>query len=490
MIGLGNNFNFGQLAMKGSCILIIDPDKKFLSDAQELFRGMGHRASCARQLADGYKIATESKPDVIIVNSKIAGLSSADVVSEFLEAPSLPEVIIISDSADADEAELAIRNGAWDYLEKPRNAKALFPPVLHALQYRTKKSLKGTRLSLQRETLHVIAGSSARIKACLDVVALAAESDASVLITGGTGTGKELFAKAIHNNSARSKNQFVVVDCASLPPTLIASTLFGYEKGAFTGADRPNKGLIKEADGGTLFLDEVGELPLYIQKPFLRVLQEKQFRPVGGHQEVQSDFRLIAATNRNLDQMTDRRQFRKDLLFRLRAFGIDLPCLCEHPEDIPEIAELHMKRLCHIYKMKEKDFSHDFFLELARYHWPGNVRELVNALDRAISAAHEEPVLFPKHLSTYIRVQMVRTKACEEAGHAPPHAQGIERSSTFPTVKEMRDAAISKAEQQYLKDLIASVGNDFGEARRISGLSRSRFYGLLRKYGIKANPIA
>lgn len=470
-------------------ILIIDPDKEFLSDAQRAITGMGHRASCTRMLAEGIRIATENKPDVIIVNAEMADGRSIEVLSEFLGVPSSPEVIVISDSANPDEAELAIRSGAWDYIEKPTTSKGISLPVLRALEYRAKRPHKEKRLGLSRETFHVVAGGSACIKACLDVVALASESDASVLITGETGTGKELFAWAIHKNSARSRNPFVVVDCAALPPTLVESTLFGYEKGAFTGADRPHKGLIKRADGGTLFLDEVGELPLSVQKSFLRVLQERKFRPVGGEQEVRSDFRLIAATNRNLDQMAERRLFRKDLLFRLRAFGIDLPLLREHPEDIPGIVEQHMKRLCQIYKMIEKDFSPDFFPTLGRYNWPGNVRELVNALERAISAAREEPILFPKHLPTYIRVQVARAAASHEGDSNGAHSLSVESTSTFPSIKEARDAAISRAEQKYLKDLITSVGSNLGEARRISGLSRSRLYGLLNKYGIKTNPI-
>jgi two-component system NtrC family response regulator len=480
---------FGKLTMNGYHILIIDPDKEFLSDAQKAVTEMGHKVSCAMMLADGLKIATQKEPDLIIINALMADGGSLEVLTEFLDLPSSPEVIVISDPGNPDEAELAIRSGAWDYLEKPRTARDMSLSVLHALEYRAKKSHSGRRLGLQRETFHVVTGSSARIKACLDVVALASKSDASVLITGETGTGKELFARAIHNNSLRSKNQFVVVDCASLPPTLVESTLFGYEKGAFTGADRPNRGLIRQADRGTLFLDEVGELPLSIQKSFLRVLQERSFRPVGGQQEVQSDFRLIAATNRNLDQMADNLQFRKDLLFRLRAFGVDLPRLCERLEDIPQIAEQHMKRLCQLYKVKEKDFSPDFFFALACYGWPGNVRELVNALDRAVSAAHEEPTLFPSHLPTYIRVQVARARACQEAGSNHLPAPKIEPKSAFPPIREIRDAAISEAEQKYLKDLIVSVEGDLGEARRLSGLSRSRLYGLLNKYGIKANSI-
>jgi len=476
--------------MNDCYILIIDPDEDFLSDAQKAVIAMGHAASCTRMLAEGIKIATKNKPDVIIVNAKMADGRSVEILSEFLEVPSSPEVIVISDSSDPDEAELAIRSGAWDYIEKPRTSKAISLPVLRALEYRAKRPHKEKRLGLSRETFDAVAGNSSLMKACLEVVTLASESDANVLITGETGTGKELFAWAIHKNSARSSNQFVVVDCAALPPTLVESTLFGYEKGAFTGADRPHKGLIKRADSGTLFLDEVGELPLSIQKSFLRVLQEKKFRPVGGEQEVRSDFRLIAATNRNLDQLAGRRLFRKDLLFRLRAFGIDLPLLCERPEDIPEIAEQHMKRLCQIYKTGEKHFSHDFFTALARYNWPGNVRELVNALERAISAAREEPIVFPKHLPTYIRIQVARSTVREESNCNVVHGSNFESRTTFPTLKETRDTAVSRVEQKYLKDLIASVGGDLGEARRVSGLSRSRLYGLLNKYGIKTNPIS
>jgi two-component system NtrC family response regulator len=472
--------------MKDVEILVIDQDQEFLSGVQKAAEEMGHRMSTARTLADGIKIAAENKPDVVIVNSKIAEVRSINVLSNLLEAPSFPEVIVISDSADADEAELAIRSGAWDYIEKPKTAKAMSLPVLRALEYRAKKPFKDQRTGIRREIFQSIAGVSTRMKACLDTVALASESDASVLISGETGTGKELFALAVHNNSARCGNQFVVVDCASLPPTLVESILFGYEKGAFTGADKPHKGLIKRADGGTLFLDEVGELPLSVQKSFLRVLQERKFRPVGGEQEIRSNFRLISATNRNLEDMAEHRTVWKDLLFRLKAFSIELPLLRERPEDIPDIAWKHLKRLCQTYKTAEKDFSSDFFATLARYDWPGNVRELVNALERAVSAAREEPIVFPKHLPTYIRIQVARSTAREECDAKVGH----HRQSTpgLPSIKEARDAAISKAEQIYLRDLIAFVGTDIGEARRVSGLSRSRLYGLLNKYGIKICP--
>ena len=179
---------------------------------------------------------------------------------------------------------------------------------------------------------------------CLDLVAQAAKSDANVLITGETGTGKELFALAIHNNSRRARNSFVVVDCAALPKNLVESVLFGHEKGAFTSADRAQEGLIRQADGGTLFLDEVGELSPSVQKSFLRVLQERRFRPVGGKEEIKSNFRLIAASNRDLNDLVQRKQFREDLLFRLRTLTIELPPLRERLEDIKELAQHYIAR--------------------------------------------------------------------------------------------------------------------------------------------------
>ncbi len=208
--------------------------------------------------------------------------------------PSSPEIIVITGLGHPDEAELAITSGAWDYLEKPASFDAIKLPLLRALEYRSERTPGNMAAALKRNG---IIGDSEKITACLELVAQAAESDANVLITGETGTGKELFAKVIHANSRRAQKSFVVVDCTALPETLVESVLFGHARGAFTGAETSEEGLIKQADGGTLFLDEIGELPSTIQKKFLRVVQEHRFRPVGGRREITSDFRLMAATN-------------------------------------------------------------------------------------------------------------------------------------------------------------------------------------------------
>jgi two-component system NtrC family response regulator len=217
--------------------------------------------------------------------------------------------------------------------------------------------------------------------------------------------------------------------------------LFGHEKGAFTGAVQQYEGLIKQADGGTLFLDEVGELPLSVQKSFLRALQERRFRPLGGKQEIECDFRTIAATNRDLDAMVSQGQFRKDLLFRLRTFTIDLLPLRERPEDIKELSMYHMNKLCDRYQIATKGYSPDFFEVLAAYDWPGNVRELFNTLERALAAAQYEPTLFPNHLPTDVRIKAARASLTKEALDSNSQKSTAEHNGLLPKLREYREAA-------------------------------------------------
>ncbi len=467
-------------------ILIIDRDADFLAGMKKTVAGLKHGATCETTIADGLRAASRAQYDIVVMNSELSDGRAIEVLRNIREIPSRPEVVIVSDTGDPDEAEAAIRNGAWDYAEKPRASKGMALLLVRLFEYLARRTpVQDLRQVLKKETYEEIVGSSPAIKASLDLVGMAANSEASVLISGETGTGKELFAWAIHNNSRRANQQFVVVDCAALPPTLVESTLFGYEKGAFTGADRPHKGLIKRADGGTLFLDEVGELPLPIQRSFLRVLQERSFRLVGSNKETRSDFRLIAATNRDLEQMVQRRQFRKDLLFRLKALGMELPPLRERIQDVRDIAVHQMTKLCRFYGCAEKSFSIDFFDTLARYDWPGNVRELVNAIERAVSAARDEPVIFQKHLPTYIRINLARASASDDDTGRPAldNVAGYSRDS-WPKLAEAREAAIANVEKNYLKALISSSGKDIKKAIGTSGLSRSRFYALLKKHRI------
>lgn len=327
-----------------------------------------------------------------------------------------------------------------------------------------------------------IIGSDARLSDCLEKVAVCAGTEMGVLITGETGTGKELFARAVHENSNRAACPFVVLDCAAFPEKLVESVLFGHQKGAFTGADQSRDGLILQADKGTLFMDEVGELPLSMQKTFLRVLQEKSFRPVGSKQELHSDFRLIVATNRNLEQMASEGTFRQDLLYRLKASTILLPLLKERKDDIETLALHYIGLFCKRYGMVMKGVSAEFMEILQLYTWPGNVRELVNVIDLSIANSHMHDVLLPVHLPTDVRVSTKRNSMENNVtSRAPIHHVSSRTDVSMPTLHK----SLEETEKRYIQSLVSRTEGDVQAACRISGLSRSSLYARLKKYNIK-----
>lgn len=465
-------------------VLIIDDDSILCEMFSRMVRGLGHEATIAFTMKDGLDKVTSGTYDVVLLDVQMPDGNGLKVLPEIRMAASSPEVIIITGLGEPDGAELAIKNGAWDYIEKASSLDSMRLPLLRALQYREEKHSKRPPLVLKREG---IVGESPQIHACLDIVAQAAGSNANTLITGETGTGKELFAWAIHRNSYRRNGKFIVVDCATLPETLVESTLFGHEKGAFTGAMQARDGLIKQAHEGTLFLDEVGELPLSSQKAFLRVLQEHRFRPVGSKQEIESDFRLVAATNRNLNKMVENGQFREDLLYRLQSIIIRLPALREHFDDIRELSMHHIDRLCRYYKLETKGISPDFFDALAAYSWPGNVRELVNVLESVISVAQYDPTLFACHLPTHIRVKAARSALsgsrvvpASNGSNGPVSIGSIYDTEEFPTLQAFRESM----DRDYLKKLVSATGRDIEKSCDVSGVSRARLYQLLKKYGL------
>ena len=296
-------------------MLVIDDDKLTCDALVELVRTIGHTADFALTGAEGKRMAQATEYDVIFLDVRLPDTNGLVILPDLRQGTPPPEVIMLTGLGDPDGAELAIRNGAWDYLQKPLSPKKILLPLQRVLKYRDSlMECSAPPLLLSRAD---IIGHSPALERALEHLASAARGDGSVLIHGETGTGKELFAKALHRNSRRKSGPFVVVDCASIPATLLESTLFGHVKGAFTGADRASDGLVLGANNGTLFLDEIGELPLELQKKLLRVLQERRYRPVGGSIEVESDFRLVAATNRNLEQMVEDGDFRRDLLLSL-----------------------------------------------------------------------------------------------------------------------------------------------------------------------------
>jgi len=474
-------------------VLIIDDDEKMCAEISTMIRGLGHDATYVRTRSDGLEKSLSEKFDVVFLNVLLPDGNGLDLLPNIKKTNSTPEVIIMAASGDPDNAEIAIKTGAWAYIEKTFSIKEMMLPLTRAFQYRQEKQSKTLLVDLKRER---IIGSSLTMKICFDLLAQAAASNANVLITGDTGTGKELFARAIHfnrprtnknliaheilYNSPRTDRNFVVVDCTALPETLVESVLFGHEKGAFTGADSAKQGLIKQADGGTLFLDEIGELPLTIQKSFLRVLHDRRFRPVGGKEEKKSNFRLISATNRNLDQMAEEGMFRKDLLFRLRSLSIELPPLRERREDIKDLARFHMARLCDRYGMEPKGISPDFFETLISYDWPGNVRELVNILDGSLAAVGNDPTLFGQHLPIHLRIRMARDAVSKPCSTHITTKEGAKSAEALPTLRNLRQSV----EIKYLQDLILHAGGNVKKSCQLSGLSKSRLYELLAKYEI------
>lgn len=465
-------------------ILVVDDDKMLGEMLTEQMGRSGHQAVAVFTLLEGLKQAHTGAFDLVFLDVQMPDGNGLEFLPEFRKTSSRPEVIVITGKGDPDGAERAIKGGAWAYIEKPHILQNITLHLNRALQYKEeKKRVALVPVALKRDN---IIGTSPAIVKCLDQLAKAAVYEVSVLITGETGTGKEIFARAIHDNSLRSTKNFVVVDCASLPENLIESTLFGHMKGAFTGADQARDGLIKQADGGTLFLDEIGELPINIQKAFLRVLQEHSFRPVGGSQEMRSDFRLVAATNRDLNQRVQNGTFRRDLLFRLQAFSIGLPPLRERIEDIQELAISYIGKLCQRYGHEMKGFGSQFFKSLAVYDWPGNVRELHQSLEQVLVNASHTPTIYANHLPEHIRIMQARSEIMNNKHPSPFTTKNLDKAFEYlPTWRESKETF----EQDYMRKLMSLSENNLSEASRISGLGRTRIYQLLKKYEL-AHPDA
>lgn len=459
-------------------ILIIDDDRDMSFTLCRMVEDMGHTPTEAFTLKEGLEKATDREFDIIFLDVRLPDGNGLSIIPRLQESSLPPEIIIVTAYGDPGGAELALKNGVWDYLTKPLELNEMRLSVTRALQYRQEKQKSLSPVAVSRCG---IIGESPQIQKAIDLLAQAASSDAGVLVTGETGTGKELFARAVHANSPRCKHRFVVVDCAALPEQLVESILFGHVKGAFTGADSARDGLIKEADGGTLFLDEIGELPLDLQKGFLRVLQEYRFRPVGHSREIKSNFRLVAATNRDLEKMVEEGAFRKDLLFRIRTLVIRIPPLRERPADIKDLIVHHTANLCDRYQVALKGYSPECIETLMQYVWPGNVRELINTLESTITSALKEPTIYAKHLPMEIRLKMAslaleekakQSKAESKSAHSPPQS--------MPTYQKM----INENKRRYLMELMAHTQGDTLKACKIAGLPRSTLYDQLKKMGI------
>lgn len=458
-------------------LLIIDNDATCVDRLATSFRRQGVDVTVATDRAKGLRMAQIHSFDTVFLADNLPEGDVLATLAQLRKNEDAPEVVILAENRDHDLAQEAIRSGAWNVFAKPPSLERLMVVISRIEGFR--QSRRSMAVALKRKE---IIGNAQALLAALDQVAQASASEANVLVTGETGTGKELFARAVHENSRRHKNAFIVVDCAALPASLAESVLFGHERGAFTSADMRTSGLVKQAHGGTLFLDEVGELPLAVQKVFLRVLETRKFRPVGSTREESSDFRLVAATNRDLAKMSLGDGFRSDLHFRLQGIGIELPPLREISEDINDLACHHISRVCKRLTLPSKGFAPDFLDELMNYDWPGNIRELFHALERAVSMAGSEPLLYPRHLPVHIRAQMacagMGTKTKECTLKAPLLTEKL------PTLRVARTKAVYDFERGYLRALLHQSGGSIKNACKISGLSRARLYALMKERGV------
>ncbi|MGB3211175.1 MAG: sigma-54 dependent transcriptional regulator [Desulforhopalus sp.] len=470
-------------------VLIIDDNLTTCELLQHMIEKIGYAAEYRRTIVDGLAALRNGAFDVVFLDVMMPDGSGLDHIKEIQNHKNSPEVIIITGTGSSNGAEIAIKSGAWDYLQKPLSPKKILLPIKRVLEY--KENLKNSRVQPKLLKRDRIIGQSRELMHALEQLTRAAVNDSNVLITGETGTGKEVFAQTLHENSHRSSRPLIVVDCASLPENLIESALFGHIKGAFTGADRSADGLIKLANTGSLFLDEIGELNLVLQKTLLRVLQEKTFRPIGSNLEQQSDFRLIAATNRDLKNMVNDGTFREDLYYRLQSQIIEIPPLRARQEDIAQLVVYYSKVITENYNLRRKGFSAEFFETLNSYNWPGNIRELIHIIEQAIFSSQDEPIMFCKHLPEELRIKVIDKQLSYDEGS--PSQVSLPSSSHQPldsdintllSYSESRELALKLFEKTYLEQLMLASDGTIQKALEIAQLGRTRLYTLLKKHNI------
>ena len=375
-------------------ILVVDDEASLRQMMEVLLRRAGHDVSLASGVAEATEILRGSPApfDLVVTDLMMADGTGLDVLTASQGVSTQTQVILVTAHGSVETAVEAMRRGAYGYLEKPLSVATARAWVEKALEkreiLRSNTSLRMIARSVQPDpSAGSLIGRSPAFKAAMELARRVAPSKAGVLITGQTGTGKELFARAIHNWGERKDNPFLVVNCGAIPENLIESELFGHEKGAFTGAIAKHEGVFRKADTGTLFLDEVGELPLTLQVKLLRALQERKIRSVGGVQEVPVDVRIVAATNRDLAQMVRDKAFREDLYYRLNVLRIHLPPLAERREDLEALIEHFRLRFTEEQGKPNLAFSPEALRAMLTYAWPGNVRELENAVERAVTLA-------------------------------------------------------------------------------------------------------
>ncbi|MBL7075751.1 sigma-54-dependent Fis family transcriptional regulator [candidate division KSB1 bacterium] len=454
-------------------LLIIDDDKEFINDFTLLLE-KDFNCISALNGREGIRYAIEKNPDVVLLDLMLGeDMNGLDVLSRIRQEDDNLPVIIITDYGSIDTAVEAMRFGAFDYIPKTPNIEELKVIIEKSLKQR---SIKFQTQSLQqeiRESFHTIVGDGPAIRNLCEKIALCAQSLNTVIITGESGVGKELVARQIHLKSDRKNKSFVPVNCAAIPKELLESELFGHEKGAFTGANKRKIGKFEIASEGIIFFDEISELDLNAQVKLLRVLQEKEFERVGGNTTIKTDAKIIAATNRDLEDRMRKGLFREDLFYRLDVLPIRVPPLRERKEDIPLLIDHFLQIVCTEIKIPVKKFSPEAIEIFMNYDWPGNVRELRNYITRAVILSKEE-VVQPTHLEP---------KLIEIAEGTPISINKIPETLSEMDMlrKEAADKASRAIEKLFLTNLLKRFNGNVSRAAVHAGINRTNFHKMMKR---------
>jgi len=446
-------------------ILIVDDEAGIRESLQGILRDEGYKAETSESGEAALEVLKKRDFEVVLLDIWLPGMDGLELLQKIREMDEAPEVIIISGHGTIETAVRATKLGAFDFLEKPLSLDKTVILVKNAIANKKLRE-ENRELKKQLQSKGEIVGQSIPLKALRQQIALMAPTNGRVLIYGESGTGKELAALAIHSASLRKAEMFVEVNCAAIPEDLIESELFGHRKGSFPGARDDKQGKFQKADGGTLFLDEVGDMSLKTQAKVLRTLDEHRFTPVGSDEAITADVRVIAATNKDLEDEISKGNFREDLFYRLNVIPFYVPPLRERKEDIPLLARHFLKDISAVYSRRSKEITEDAVAALMRYSWPGNVRELRNVIERMVIMHPTAPKFDRKHLPPLV------------------YRDGGPRSAArdFSTLHQARAAY----ERDYiLKKLDENHGN-VSRTAEILGLERSHLYRKMKALGIAA----
>jgi DNA-binding NtrC family response regulator len=457
-------------------ILAVDDEEIVLKSCRKILEGGGHEVFTALSGQEALDLLKKEPIDIVITDIKMPVMDGMEVLERVKKEYPDILVIIITGYSTVQSAVQAMKLGAFDYIPKPFTPDEVLVVVEKALE---KKSLIYENIYLRKELeakygFDNIIGSSPKMQEVYKLIRKVAPTDSTVLIRGDSGTGKELIARAIHFNSPRKQKPFVPVDCGVLAQELLESELFGHVKGSFTGAIVTKPGLFEVADGGSIFLDEIGDVNTNFQSKLLRVIQEREFTPVGGVKPKKVNLRFVVATNKDLEKLVEQKQFREDLFYRLNVVSITVPPLREKKDDVPLLAYHFLKKYTKEMEKNIKSISVDAMNMLTAYSWPGNVRQLENVIERAIVMAEGEAIT-TEHLPFAVRAEI-----------AHPDTPIPKTSEDLKEIKKrIRESAVEGIEKSFILDALTRNDWNITRSAKDVGMQRSNFQALMRKYKIR-----